>query len=669
MHAICQVFNELELAEYLDLMFKGKFDTIKAKSKGKLLSCVSHFIASICRNVKTAYPTASDTTLRNSIVQTFCVLKDCRSLSKIERIVYLATFIFSSSHESEELLQKKSELFKLIDTLDSVDIDKLDDQGKDFESDEDNEVFSKGSRTLRSRIPQYQVFQDIIRRAREDCQKVSVNERENKLHDVKGKCVQLFTNYLHFAPMWTSMCYPADWTGRASTGMAEAYNNLLKTHMCEKKARWNVAKYITTVQPIVRDLINKCEQIELRSALKRGSTRAKKGSQRLPPTVSSDPFDRQQEDQWNKKSKAIIKPPKWSHMSATTLKRSLHVRDGLGDNDVQPIEDVLSVSKLPMQEGKNEDSKNHFDLTVESGLPSESVINSMRVKVCENMRKFKLAESGVVARERGKYYNATDIFAASGARRLFYEDARTLTGRKWLSVNVIDYYFHIRLREIVAQVSDILEIVSVVDVLHLIEDGRTSFIRSTFKKRFLILPIYNDNRRHFQLALADTRRAVFYFFEPMGSNTDFEITTAQTYMECLTRFLADNRTWKIKLPDRPRQTDSNNCGVFVATYGIKAVESILRAKTQNELDRDLTFVFVPEFDPIAFRLTMIEDLIRLSDNMKDLCVTCTLPVHEEGSECYCCDRRIHQACITSYCIYANDKFVCSKCVYFFNEKC
>lgn len=65
----------------------------------------------------------------------------------------------------------------------------------------------------------------------------------------------------------------------------------------------------------------------MRVALNAGYKRSKNTSLKLSPTISANPLDEMQEEQYNKMKRASQNPPKSSHMSGLTLKKSLFVRD------------------------------------------------------------------------------------------------------------------------------------------------------------------------------------------------------------------------------------------------------------------------------------------------------------------------------------------------------
>lgn len=52
MHALFEVYNGVTLIQYLNAIFEDRFSEIKANAKSYILSCVSHFVHTICRNCK-----------------------------------------------------------------------------------------------------------------------------------------------------------------------------------------------------------------------------------------------------------------------------------------------------------------------------------------------------------------------------------------------------------------------------------------------------------------------------------------------------------------------------------------------------------------------------------------------------------------------------------------
>lgn len=168
------------------------------------------------------------------------------------------------------------------------------------------------------------------------------------------------------------------------------------------------------------------------------------------------------------------------------------------------------------------------------------------------------------------------------------------------------------------------------------------------KNRYLVMP-YNQNNNHWVLAIADTTLKVFYFFDSLKKTPKSQLEASRIYLKKFNDFLKIiniNNVYALVPLQYNVQKDSFNCGTYILFFFEKFVS-------------DKIFISL-NFSPMLYRKQIKNDIIQLSENMKNKCLYCSRDLaNTELVKCTICKRYIHRRHTDGY--HGPPKCVCLIC--------
>lgn len=254
----------------------------------------------------------------------------------------------------------------------------------------------------------------------------------------------------------------------------------------------------------------------------------------------------------------------------------------------------------------------------------------------------------------GKIYIVANICSNTGENLILDSvDFNLLTQNnytEWLNNFQIQYYMFVLLKKY--KVPDQYQILDAVYVNNYkIFTNESCEKEQNFnysKNRYLVMP-YNQNNNHWVLAIADTTLKVFYFFDSLKKTPKSQLEASRIYLKKFNDFLKKiniNNVYALVPLQYNVQKDSFNCGTYILFFFEKFVS-------------DKIFISL-NFSPMLYRKQIKNDIIQLSENMKNKCLYCSRDLaNTELVKCTICKRYIHRRHTDGY--HGPPKCVCLIC--------
>lgn len=228
--------------------------------------------------------------------------------------------------------------------------------------------------------------------------------------------------------------------------------------------------------------------------------------------------------------------------------------------------------------------------------------------------------------------------------------------RGWLDIDLVDFLLKLKFEKEHSDKS-YLFIPCAQSIEFFINGSGNSKNFTNKNAQFIVMPILQP--RHYVVAIADTIRKIFYYFN--SSETSFESEpTALKRMRIFATARGEIDQWKLEIPIKSKlQVDSHSCGIFVIKFILCFFED--KAYLEETMRR------LNEHEILQERTILQDYLLKNSDNILEFCPICIKEVEKVVYRCFSCQRAIHPDCFekSSTCLKYSNKTICFTCVNYF----
>lgn len=249
-----------------------------------------------------------------------------------------------------------------------------------------------------------------------------------------------------------------------------------------------------------------------------------------------------------------------------------HVENALSKYDrkifVKLFLDFIATIKTPASEFKYR-HHGYSAIATRNGDYHECLSSGQTIlKVFEIMNKSQLAAFNIVKPNIKELTRSgrppSSILVALHSREGIKLSIERLLGSGWLTDELIDYYLEL--------IQDQRPIVSVLPTyFKAATKGAFKAFKEKFeglqKKELILAPINCSNNHWFLLSLSMKKKTI-EMYDSLPSTSDGRYALALKEVAIFLKPILDISNWKLELPKQrcPRQTNSNDCGVFVLAF-------------------------------------------------------------------------------------------------------
>lgn len=233
----------------------------------------------------------------------------------------------------------------------------------------------------------------------------------------------------------------------------------------------------------------------------------------------------------------------------------------------------------------------------------------------------------------------------------------------WLDMEVVDYYLKLKMSQTIKalNIEQGIKLLSLRNTQHLFFDpAKFKSLPKKSKKpyedtttQYLMMPVLSPG--HYFTVIIDNKNRIFYYLDSGASNGNSRV--AKTMM---TRFRdrtsrLDFETVALKVQS---QEDSYSCGIFSSHFVIAFIDHIASGTTEIKIP--------PITDKEQKRIEMRNDILKLSDDITNICPKCYKHAESSCSSCSFCQRKLHGSCIegSTGTIKTESCVICFECTHF-----
>lgn len=235
------------------------------------------------------------------------------------------------------------------------------------------------------------------------------------------------------------------------------------------------------------------------------------------------------------------------------------------------------------------------------------------------------------------------------------DDFITIRDTNLVDVSLIEFYVTLYLKQVK---SPDLYLISMTETAKLYNNENFKLKLFQHQANIHIMPIYNSTSRHFMLSIVDQKQKIFFYFDPLINDVKNEIA-----LEKMTQYLKQTHqtgNWIARSMTTKLQFDGTSCGVFAMCFTEMFCDAYIQdsGKIPNMKKR----LFIP-----IERKRIEENLLKWSDDTKNICSKCLLDCSHDTMKCFMCKRAMHKTCkeqSIGTIEYCENRIICFICTNF-----